>query len=294
MSNKKISQMTPNLTPVPGMEIPVNNNGVNEKILLSSIQGSYFGNHIEGLFNGVGAISNAADADHDITVAAGISCLDSTRAVFMGVSLAMTKQIDAAWAIGTNAGGRFSGVALSNNTTYHFFMIKNDITGALDYGFDISLTAANKPAGYTYYRKLWSVITDGSANIIGFTQIGKKCLWNVKFSCSIGDLNDGNNNRTNITQLSPTGIITSVNFSVYANSTSSGIFKYDFKSPCQSDESVKGDFVMGNLQGDYTIVSGMNFDRETDTSCQITGKADNGGDVNIFNMYTNSYIDNFL
>jgi hypothetical protein len=207
MPNKKISQLTLNPTPSGSVEIPCNNAGVTEKIQLADIQGSYFGNFIEGLMNGVNAISNAADTAHDITVAADISCLDSTRAIFMGTSIAMTKRIDAAWTAGTGAGGMFTGV-VAIDTTYHFFMIKNDITGALDYGFDTSLTAANKPAGYTYYRRLWSVITDGSANIINFTQIGKYNQWKTKqvvLSTTITV-----NTRVSVPMIAPLGIRTKV------------------------------------------------------------------------------------
>lgn len=122
------------------------------------------------------ALSNAADADHDITVAAG-TARDSTNAYTL-TTTGLTKQIDATWAAGTNAGGLFSGV-VANATWYHFFLIRKDSDGSIDAGFDTSVTAANIPAGYTAYRRIGSVLTNGSANIIGFSQFGDEFLWNT-------------------------------------------------------------------------------------------------------------------
>ena len=120
--------------------------------------------HISGLVP-----SQAADADHDITISTG-SCRDSSDTENLDLTSAITKQIDAAWAAGNNAGGLFSGTVAAD-TTYHLFLIRKDSDGSIDAGFDTSITAANIPAGYTSYRRVISIVTDGSANIIGFTAV---------------------------------------------------------------------------------------------------------------------------
>jgi len=61
---------------------------------------------------------------------------------------------------------------IAPSTTYHFFVFRNDTTGATDAGFDTSLTCANIPAGYTYYRRIGGVLTDATFNILGFQQWG--------------------------------------------------------------------------------------------------------------------------
>lgn len=109
----------------------------------------------------------AADADHDITINPGVA-VASNSAVSMRLDSAITKQIDATWAEGNDAGGLFSGTVAAG-TTYHLFIIENDSTGVIDAGFDTSLTAANIPAGYTNYRRVASFLTDSSANIISFS-----------------------------------------------------------------------------------------------------------------------------
>lgn len=106
----------------------------------------------------------AADTDHDVTVTPGRR-RDSTDTVNMpAASGNMTKQIDAAWAAGDAAGGLFSG-SVAANTTYHFFEIMKDSDNSIDYGWDTSLTAANIPTGYTYYRRIRSYRTDASSNL---------------------------------------------------------------------------------------------------------------------------------
>ena len=112
--------------------------------------------------------TNAADADHDITVAVG-KMRDTTNAYDLALDAAMTKQIDASWAAGTNQGGLFSG-AVGSNTIYFKHLIRKDSDGSIDWGFDTSATAANIPAGYTAYAVMGYERTDGSANILASTE----------------------------------------------------------------------------------------------------------------------------
>ena len=119
--------------------------------------------------------SNDTDTDHDISIAAG-ECADSTDAYMMKLTSAMVKQIDSGWAVGTAAGGMFTG-SVAADTWYHVFLIRKDSDGSIDAGYDTSITAANIPAGYTAYRRIGSVLTDSSANIINFKQLGDLFLF---------------------------------------------------------------------------------------------------------------------
>lgn len=149
--------------------------------------------------------SNAADADHDITVTAG-SRRDSSDTVTIIKNSSMTKQIDAGWTAGTNQGGLASGVALANNTWYHIFAIYENSSGDVDYGFDTSLTAANLLAdsGYDNYAYVWSVLTDSSANIIAYLQADNINMWKSP-TLSINSTTLSTS-RTGFTVSVPTGI----------------------------------------------------------------------------------------
>ena len=120
-----------------------------------------------GLFFGLGC-SNAADADHDITIAAGQTA-DITNTFLMILASAITKQLDEAWVAGNNQPGLFSGT-IAADTTYFYFIIRKDSDGSIDAGYDTDIDASNIPSGYTAYRNIFQLVTDSSANIFLFTQ----------------------------------------------------------------------------------------------------------------------------
>ena len=113
-------------------------------------------------------VANGADADHDIVFSAG-KITDSTGRVPIVLASDLTKQIDNAWAAGTNVGGLFSGSVVLHET-YHLFLIVKDSDGSVDAGFDIDPDAANIPVGYAAYRRIALVVTDLFTNIRPFTQ----------------------------------------------------------------------------------------------------------------------------
>ena len=126
--------------------------------------------HIDGLI-----CSNAADPDHDITIGIG-ECIDSTQTYLLELASAITKQIDAAWAPGNNAGGIDTG-AVAANKVYYVFLIRKDSDGSIDALFSLSATAPTMPAGYTYKRRIGTVVIDSISRIRGFIQIGDKFIY---------------------------------------------------------------------------------------------------------------------
>lgn len=144
-------------------DVKADNNVLNHAII---------NNHKQGLVVTVGT-----DTDHDVDIAAG-SAADTTNTVLMALSATLTKQIDASWAAGDDAGGFPTGISLAGTTWYHVFLIKHT-NGTVDAGFDSSSTAANllSDSGYTYYRHIGDVYTDGTLNITGFQRVGDTVYW---------------------------------------------------------------------------------------------------------------------
>lgn len=137
--------------------------------------------YIDGLIT-----SNAADADHDISIGPGV-CADvlaGNDAMVLSPA-AITKQIDAAWAEGDDAGGLFSGTVAAD-TEYHVILITKDTDGTVDAGFDTMANGSNAPTGWTAVRRLGSVFTDASSNIRAYVQLGD--LFN--YDAAVLDLND--------------------------------------------------------------------------------------------------------
>ena len=110
-----------------------------------------------------------ADTDHDITIATGWA-KDSTDAEDMVLSSAITKRVDAAWAVGDTNGGMDTGT-IPNYATIHVWLIKRSDTGVVDALFSISATAPTMPAGYGYKRLIGSYCT-GNAVILNGTWYG--------------------------------------------------------------------------------------------------------------------------
>jgi hypothetical protein len=94
--------------------------------------------------------NNGADAANDIDIAAG-GAMDATGAYWM-TGAALTKQIDVAWAVGTNAGMLDSGVV--GNNDYYLWAIGRSDTGVVDYTSSLSSTAPTMPSNYDFKRRI--------------------------------------------------------------------------------------------------------------------------------------------
>lgn len=158
-------------------------------------------NYITGYLYGMSLANNGTDATNDIDIAVG-KCVDSTGVRVLSGG-ALTKQLDAAWAAGNAAGGRLSAAAITN-TTYHVFAILKDSDNSVDYGFDVSPTAPTMPVGYTYFRRIGSVLRE-SAALVSFRQIGDKFIRDVR-SAEISVANPGTAAVTAVLRV-PTGLI---------------------------------------------------------------------------------------
>lgn len=153
-------------------------------------------------FSGFGLSNDGVTPNTILDIAAGV-CLDSTGVVTI-TGTAFTKKTGGSWVAGTAGNGMGSSLTIALSTWYHVFAIIN--AGAFDVYFDTSATAANKPVGTTAFRRIGSFKTDGSANIIAFTQRGQWFFW----ASVVLDLSSGSpaTSLTNVTLSVPLGIVT--------------------------------------------------------------------------------------
>ncbi len=126
---------------------------------------------------GLGLSNNATDPNNDVDIAVG-ECRDSADTANLVLTSALTKQLDVSWAVGSNAGGLDTG-AKANNTWYHVWLIRRSDTGVVDALFSTSATSPTMPTNYDQKRRIGAVKTDGSGNIIAFTQMGDEFLWDT-------------------------------------------------------------------------------------------------------------------
>jgi len=169
MADTKVTGLTANTTPVSTDIVPIiddpGGTPASQKITLMSLK-DYFcpKGQIWGL-----TMSNAADTANDITVAAG-EAKDEGNTVCIELAAPITKQLDAGWAVGTNAGGLNTG-AEANSTWYEVHLIKRVDTGVVDVMFTTTANRATLPANYTKQRRIGWIRNDSGGNILQFTQV---------------------------------------------------------------------------------------------------------------------------
>ncbi len=127
----------------------------------------------------IGGLKTSRVADRSIQIDPG-EARDATGNANLSITASgFTKDLGTTWAAGSGNGGRAAGVALANDTWYHVFLADLD-AGGTDAGFDTSVKAVNLLATTdvgTHYRRIGSVLTDGSSNVIAYTQEFDEFLW---------------------------------------------------------------------------------------------------------------------
>lgn len=216
--------------------------------------------------------NNGTDGDHDIDIAVG-ECRDAADGADIALT-AITKRLDATWVAGTGNGGLSSSLtAPANNTWYHVHAII--VSGSADVGFDTSITAANLVSDHsaTSYRRIGSVLTNGSGNIIAFRQTGDFFAWATPQASS-----DNTITVTTSEQLvsvdTPPGVESHAHLAAFNSNSGNGIttFVYD---PDLGDPTVAasnlGVFGGTTSTGAHTADSGFVV-AMTDTSSQVAVK----------------------
>ncbi len=131
------------------------------------------------------------------------TCRSQDDTADINLAAAMMKRLDQVWAAGSGNGGLDQG-ALVANVWYHCFVILNPTTGTVDIIFSGSITNPLLPSGFTVFRRIWSILTNGSADIMPYSQSDDWCAWAVQLnSFSSGNLGAS---PTVITMATPLGI----------------------------------------------------------------------------------------
>lgn len=209
---------------------------------------------------------NAGDTEHDVDVSAGLR-VDSGHEAIMRLPVQITKRIDAPWGQGSNAGGLDAG-SVDVNLWYHVFVIKNPETGAVDALFSTSVSAPAMPEGFTKKCRVGAVMTNASANIRDFAQVGDRFLWKdpvLDFDAALGDTN-----AHLISVASPTGLSCEVKLRAEHSVSTTLIY---ISSPLVNDEAP--DYTASPLANLHAGGSGMyeELDVVTDESARVRARA---------------------
>jgi hypothetical protein len=173
--------------------------------------------------------------------------------------------------------------------TYHNHLIRKDSDGSIDAGFDTSVSAANIPTGYTAYRRIGSVITDGSANILAFKQIGDRFYHKtaIRDVATTGTL--PGSSPTKITLTVPTGLETVAMLYTHMRSSNERrlwIYAHDYEpnySPTIAYNTI-------GTNGGATQASTY-LEVIADSAAQITHQSDGNTGVDSYELSTRGWID---
>lgn len=182
-------------------------------------------------------ISNGTDTDHDIDCTAGNFQFDDGSG--QAVTTALTKQIDATWVAGDNQGGLDTGTVAAD-TTYHVFAIYDSTNAVADYIFSLSPTSPTLPGTYDKQKRIASLVTDGSANILpGIYNFNSDGSYEFNYDVFILDVNAAANTTTASTPAIsvPTGISVKALINIGVNSNVSTRYYGLITSPLITDST---------------------------------------------------------
>lgn len=221
-----------------------------------------------GFISGLTYALSVGDAANDITIAPGVAA-DSTGVYPMVLAAALTKRLDASWAVGDGNGGLDTG-AVGNNSYFMWLIARSD-TGVVDVLFSLSGTAPTMPANYDYKRLIGWVTRSAGANV-GFVTIelpggGIKNIWTTTPAQTLsGTLTTA---RSLIAMLCPAGIKVDVTLSFQATDAGSGGIR--ITSPDETDGAPSS-----GAAPLYNIICPQvgRMTASTNTSAQIAARAD--------------------
>ena len=217
-------------------------------------------------------LSLDTDTEHDINVTAG-QWRDSSDTCNLVLAAETTKQLDAAFAAGDDAGGLFAG-SVAANTWYHVFLIRKDADLTIDVGFSTSITAADIPAGYTEYRRIGSIKTNASSTIIAFRQDGDTFLWQTAV---LDDITALTTSKQTITlDYIPTGVV--VNAMLALHYAGGGALYYSVGNPADITEAVTSSNATG--YGYDERMGKQHSDVLTNTSAQVAIRGSKSSTIN--------------
>lgn len=240
-----------------------------------------------GHLSGLALSNNAVDATNDIDIAAGECASDGSSPALMTLPLGITKQLDAAWAVGNGSGGLDTGSIA--NTTYHIWLIKRSDTGVVDALFSTSASAPTMPEYYDSKRRIGSIVRV-SAAIKAFAQDGDEFLWKTWAADLIGT-SMGTSPTTRVLTV-PTGI--KVRAILNVGSAGSGedsrgmLYSPDENEPVGANQF---NFGFSNVSSPGQTQNWLSMEMRTGTSSDIKSK-NNASSASIqLWLVTRGYID---
>lgn len=212
------------------------------------------------LYGFIGALTLSTAGGSGIFGITAGAASDSTASLLLSSNSAFTKTT-ASFAAGTGNGALDAG-AIAINTWYHVYVIGAAAT-TTDFLFSLSATSPTLPPGYTLFRRIGSMRTDGSSHWIQFFQVGNTFSWVIPILDVNAVTPPASPTLTALTV--PSGIVVSAIFNGLMSNTSGTQTSVTFYTPGITAPTI------GSLALFPAIVSqaASQFFIQTNTSSQI-------------------------
>lgn len=218
----------------------------------------------------------------------------SVPRVNMQLTSAFTKSLSA-FAVGTGNGGLDTG-AVGANTWYHVHLIRRISDGLIDVLYSLSVAAPTMPSGFEARRRIGSILTNGSSQIVAFSQVGDEFLWDA----AVIDVDDDNPGTAAVSRTlsTPLGVKVVARLSVggFCGSSSFSINVSALDMSDQAPQAVDTASLTGFPTGTSrsATTNGWNFasyDVRTNTSSQVRSRISSSGASDRIGIITRGWID---
>lgn len=255
-------------------------------IIVSKISG-FTRPYPDGFLFGLKIENDNASPNTTVIVGPG-SSRDSSN--FANISLATSIrgviQATGSWAAGDNQGKLLVG-ARSANTWYHVFVIGSSSGSNDDIAFHTAISpSGNLPTGYDRFRRIGSIRTNGSGNIIAFVMnISASGMRRVSWITPIMDVNQVTLGATAVLYAisSPPGLVVEARLNTFSYANNSVVY---FSDPATNDLLPSNSIDWPGFSCGYGAVSNSSLDSlgallsvNTNTSSQIRARANAAGNV---------------
>jgi hypothetical protein len=164
-------------------------------------------------------------------IAAGQTVNDA-QAAMLTLGSAYTKTT-ASWALGTGNGALDTG-SVANSTSYHVYLIQRSDTSVVDVLFSTSASSPTMPANYDRKRRIGSFVTNSSAQVVSFSQVGDEFLFTTV--PAVASTTSLSTTPANLTTAVPTGFKFIGIFNISIDHATGATTAYVY-SPDQADQA---------------------------------------------------------
>jgi hypothetical protein len=151
--------------------------GIDNAYTKAEVDAQLTGAAPKGYLSGFTMSVNAAAPTTTIDVQPG-TARGQGNPVTLGGAMSCVLQAAGDWSAGSG-GNKLDTGARAANSWYHLFAMRRLSDGQADQLFSLSLQAAVVPAGYELVRRIGSIRTDGSGNILAFINRGRHFSWHT-------------------------------------------------------------------------------------------------------------------